>query len=328
MPELPEVETMARDLAPLIEGTEITGVWWDWEPVIRHPVPARLAADVAGRRILRVGRRAKWLVLDLSDDAVFVIQVKMTGQLFVVPQGMTHDQHVHLRLDLGPGPVIGGGTTDGPRWLLFRDVRKFGRVGLYRRDADGAILGADDVGRLFGEHGPEPLDPAFTLRAFRQRLRRRRGRLKSTLLDQSFLAGIGNIYADEALWRARLHPLRSVQTLNRDQERRLYVAIVGVLREAIERRGSSVDDYTAPNGDGQMQEHLDVYQRTGRPCHRCGRPVRRLALNQRGTHFCSWCQRLPATDRSGRNARLASGATRTARAGRNWSDLGGPEGVD
>ncbi len=324
MPELPEVETMARDLAPLIEGAVITGAWWDWDPVIRHPAPEAFAAGIAGRQVLRVGRRAKWLVLDLSDDAVMAIQVKMTGQLFVVPQGMPHDQHVHLRLDLDAGPVIGGGTAAGSRWLLFRDVRKFGRVGLYRRDAQGAVVDADD-GELFGDHGPEPLDPEFTLRAFRGRLRRRRGRLKSTLLDQSFMAGVGNIYADESLWRARLHPLRSAETLNTEQERRLYDAIVGVLGEAIERRGSSVDDYTAPNGDGEMQEHLDVYQRTGQPCHRCGRPIRRLTLNQRGTHFCSWCQRLPLADRTASNAALVRSSRRSARRGRNWSELGGPE---
>jgi formamidopyrimidine-DNA glycosylase len=324
MPELPEVETMARDLAPLIVGATIDGAWWDWEPVIRDPSPSEFERRISGRRVCGVGRRAKWIVIDLDDDAVLVIQVKMTGQLFVLPAGTVHDKHVHLRLVLDGGPVAGGAAHDGPRWLLFRDVRKFGRVGLYRRDGDGTILGPDDEGELFGEHGPEPLDDDFTLRVFRERLRRRRGRLKSTLLDQSFIAGVGNIYADESLWRARLHPLRSADTLNTDQERRLYAAIRGVLGEAVARRGSSVDDYTAPEGDGEMQEHLDVYQRTGLPCHRCGRPIRRFELAARGTHFCSWCQRLPAADRTGTNASLAAGARRSARRGRNWSELGGP----
>jgi formamidopyrimidine-DNA glycosylase len=197
-------------------------------------------------------------------------------------------------------------------------------VGLYRRSDAGDILGAGDEGALFGMHGPEPLDEAFTLTRFRERLRPRRGRLKSTLVDQAFLAGVGNIYADEALWRARLHPLRSVQTLRRPDERRLYEAVRGVLGEAVQRRGSSVDDYTAPDGDGEMQEHLDVYQRTGLPCHRCGRPIRRLVLAQRGTHFCSWCQRLPGVDRRGTNASLAASARRVGRRGRNWTELGGP----
>ncbi len=328
MPELPEVETMARDLAPLIVGATILGAWWDWDQVIRYPTPERFARLITGRRVTAVGRRAKWLVIDLSDDLVLPIQVKMTGQLFVLPEGTVHDKHVHLRLTLGPGPVISGGHHPGRRWLLFRDVRKFGRVGLYRRDVDGVILGADESGGLFSEHGPEPLDDAFTVAAFRARLRRRRGRLKSALLDQTFIAGIGNIYADESLWRARLHPLRSLDTLSVEQERRLYLAIRGVLSEAVQRRGSSVDDYTAPEGDGEMQEHLDVYQRTGQPCHRCGRPIRRLVLAQRGTHFCSWCQRLPGRDRHGTTGTLAASATRSGRRGRNWSELGGPGLVD
>jgi formamidopyrimidine-DNA glycosylase len=324
MPELPEVETMARDLAPLVDGATITGAWWDWAPVIRHPAPAAFERAIMGRRVLRVGRRAKWLVLDLSEDAVLAIQVKMTGQLFVLPEGTAHDKHVHLRLTLDPGPVAGGRMHPQPRWLLFRDVRKFGRVGLYRRAPDGTILGAHDQGELFGDHGPEPLAGDFTLRAFRERLRRRRGRLKTTLLDQSFIAGVGNIYADESLWRSRLHPLRGAGSLNRDQERRLYLALREVMAEAIARRGSSVDDYTAPEGGGEMQEHLDVYQRTGQPCHRCGRPIVRFELNARGTHLCSWCQRLPAADRTPSNQALVRRARRSARRGRNWSELGGP----
>jgi formamidopyrimidine-DNA glycosylase len=328
MPELPEVETMARDLAPLLEGATIDGAWWDWEPVIRHPEPAAFARAIRGRRVERVGRRAKWLVLDLSGSLALAVQVKMTGQLFVLPEGTTHDKHVHLRLTLDAGPVAGGGRVEGPRWLLFRDVRKFGRVGLYRRAVDGTILGEGDEGQLFGEHGPEPLAHDFTVRAFRERLRRRHGRLKTTLLDQSFIAGVGNIYADESLWRSRLHPLRAADSLNTDQERRLYQAIRGVMGEAIERRGSSVDDYTAPEGDGEMQEHLDVYQRTGLPCHRCGRSIRRFELNARGTHFCSWCQRLPGPDRTASNLRLVRSSRRWARRGRNWSELGGPEAAE
>jgi len=324
MPELPEVETMARDLAPLIVGAEIHGTWSDWEPVIRLLGPGAYARGVHGRRTERVWRRAKWLVLDLSGSMALAVQVKMTGQLFVLPEGTPHDRHVHLRLTLDGGPVAGGGSVDGLRWLLFRDVRKFGRVGLYRRDADGTVLGEGDQGELFGAHGPEPLADDFTVRAFRERLRRRRGRLKSTLLDQSFISGVGNIYADESLWRSRLHPLRAGHSLNTDQERRLYEAIRGVMGEAIERRGSSIDDYTAPEGDGEMQEHLDVYQRTGLPCRRCGRPVRRFELNARGTHFCSWCQRLPLADRTRANAALVRSSRHSARRGRNWSELGGP----
>ncbi|MBA3779289.1 MAG: bifunctional DNA-formamidopyrimidine glycosylase/DNA-(apurinic or apyrimidinic site) lyase [Chloroflexi bacterium] len=302
MPELPEVETIARELRPLVVDATITGAWWDWERVIRHPPPEAFAEAVVGRSILDVGRRAKWLVLDLTGGAVLAIQVKMTGQLSVPLAEEARDKHVHFLLQLADG-----------RELRLRDVRKFGRVGVYRRDEAGSILGADEARELFVEHGPEPLGDDLTLAAFRLLLRARRGRLKPLLLDQSLLAGIGNIYADEALWRARLHPLRRVTSLRRPDERALYRAIRGVLTEAVERRGSSIDDYTAPEGDGEMQEHLDAYGRTGLPCPRCGRPMRRIVLGARSTHFCSWCQRLPADDRDAGALALIRAANRPRR---------------
>ena len=297
MPELPEVETIARELAPRVVGRSITGFHTDWPRAIRHPSPEAFAAAVAGREVLEVARRAKWLVLTLSGALVLAIQVKMTGQLYVVPPESKGDKHVHHVFHLSDGLE-----------LRIRDVRKFGRLGLYRRDDAGRVLGADDAAELFVGHGPEPLDDDFTVRAFRQRSRRRTGRLKPLLLDQSFVAGIGNIYADEALWRARLHPLRAASSLRPDDERRLYQAIRAVLTEAIERRGSSIDDYVSLEGEGGMQHHLNVYQRTGKPCPRCGRPTRRIVLGARGTHFCSWCQRLPAVQRTPAVRRLLADA--------------------
>jgi formamidopyrimidine-DNA glycosylase len=300
MPELPEVETMARELAPRVVGRTITSFRTDWPRAIRHPAPDAFEDGVIGREILDVSRRAKWLVLSLTGDEAMIIQVKMTGQLFVLPPEDAGDRHVHHVF----------GLSDGME-LRIRDTRKFGRLGLYRRDEAGRLLGADEAAELFAGHGPEPLDPEFTLRRFRQRIRRRSGRLKPLLLDQAFLAGVGNIYADEALWRARLHPLRSAASLRPDDERRLYHAIRDVLALAIERRGSSIDDYTSLEGDGSMQEELNVYQRTGDPCPRCGRPTRRIVLGARGTHFCSWCQRLPAAQRTPANRRLLSPGRRT-----------------
>jgi formamidopyrimidine-DNA glycosylase len=317
MPELPEVETIARELRPLVVGGVISDVWFDWPRVVKHPAPESFREGMRGREILDVTRRAKWLVIALSGDGVLALQVKMTGQLFVVPAGTEHDRHVHLRFEL----------VDG-RWLLLRDVRKFARVGLYRRDDAGRVLGADEADDLFADHGPEPLDDAFTLRAFRQLLRRRKGRLKPLLLDQGFVAGVGNIYADEALWRARLHPLRSAASLRPHDERRLYHAMRSVLNEAIERRGSTIDDYLSLEGEGGMQHYLNVYQRTGLPCPRCDRPTRRIVLGARGTHFCSWCQRLPAVQRSPQVRRLLAGtASLPARRGRNWSELATGDGA-
>jgi formamidopyrimidine-DNA glycosylase len=311
MPELPEVETVARDLRPRIVGATIVGARCSWARTLRTDAPEAFADAVAGRRIVAVGRRAKLIVVELSGDAALTIHLKMTGQLFVVPADAPEDPYVRLVLELADG-----------RELRFRDIRKFGRVGLYERDPISGELTTEVGGvAVFASLGPEPLDQTFALRDFRRLLRRRGGRLKPLLLDQSFLAGIGNIYADEALWTARLHPLRTVGTLRPPDERRLYTAVRSILAEAIERRGSSIDDYTAPDGDGSMQERLQVYQRTGEPCPRCSRSVKRIVIGARSTHFCSWCQRLPSVDRKGAATILRTMTGGPRRAGRRWTEL-------
>jgi formamidopyrimidine-DNA glycosylase len=316
MPELPEVETVARDLRPRLVGATIVGARTNWVRTLRSQDPVAFETGVAGREILAVGRRAKQLVVDLSGDAALTIHLKMTGQLFVVPAGTMEDPYTRLVLELGDG-----------REVHFRDIRKFGKIGLYGRDpASGELV--EDVGgaAVFAAIGPEPLAESFTLRDFRLRIRRRKGRLKPLLVDQSFLAGVGNIYADEALWRARLHPLRTASSLRPRDERRLYTAIREVLSEAVERRGSSIDDYTAPDGDGSMQERLDVYQRTGEPCPRCGHPVKRIVIGARSTHFCSWCQRLSAADRKHSSVVLRTLTGGRVRGGGRWTQLAAGEG--
>jgi formamidopyrimidine-DNA glycosylase len=316
MPELPEVETVARDLRPRLVGAMIVGARCSWARTLRTHDPLAFGDAVAGRTVLAVGRRAKQVVVDLSGDAALTIHLKMTGQLFVVPATTPDDPYVRLVLELADG-----------RELRFRDIRKFGKVGLYGRDpVTGDLVTEVGGAAVFGRIGPEPLADAFTVRQFRDRLRRRSGRLKSLLLDQSFLAGVGNIYADESLWRSRLHPLRTAGRLRVADERHLYEAIRSVLFEAVERRGSSIDDYTAPDGDGSMQERLDVYQRTGEPCHRCGRPVKRIVVGARSTHLCTWCQRLPAADRKAARAILRTMTGGDVRRGRRWTELPAGEG--
>ena len=270
---------------------------------LRDEDPAGFVTGVTGRRIEGVGRRGKNVLIDLDGGAFLTVHLKMTGQLFVVPAGLPVDPYERAALVLDDG-----------REIRFRDVRKFGRIGLYVADDDP-----------FDDLGPEPLDPRFTLRAWRARLRGRRARLKPLLVDQSFVVGIGNIYADEALWRSRLHPLRSAASLRPAEERALYRNVREILGEAVERRGSSIDDYTAPDGDGEMQERLDVYQRTGQPCPRCGRPIRRIVIGIRATHFCSFCQRLPAAQRPAAARLLATMTPRPGRAasGRRGRPVGG-----
>jgi formamidopyrimidine-DNA glycosylase len=316
MPELPEVETVARDLRRRLlpedggAGPRITGARIAWTRTLRDEDVARFVREVTGRRIEGVGRRGKQVLIDLGGGAFLTIHLKMTGQLFVVPAGLPVDPYERAAI------ILDNGTE-----LRFRDIRKFGRIGLY---------GADDD--PFDGVGPEPLDPRFTLREWRRRLRGRRARLKPLLVDQAFVAGIGNIYADEALWRSRLHPLRSAASLRPKDERVLYRSVVDILSEAVERRGSSIDDYTAPDGDGEMQERLDVYQRTGQPCRRCGRPIRRIVIGIRATHFCSFCQRLPGRERPAAAALLATmtprpGRSAGGRRGRRWVELDGEGAV-
>jgi formamidopyrimidine-DNA glycosylase len=312
MPELPEVETVARDLRRHLlpegggPGPVVASARVGWPGTLRDGDPEAFEAGVTGRRIEAVGRRGKLLILDLDGGAFLTIHLKMTGQLFVVSADVPVDPYERLALLLDDG-----------REIRFRDIRKFGRVGLY---------GADD--HPFDGIGPEPLDSRFTLREFRARIRGRRARLKPLLVDQGFVAGVGNIYADEALWRSKLHPLRSAASLRPHDERALYRNVLEILSVAVDRRGSSIDDYTAPDGDGEMQEHLDVYQRTGQPCRRCGRPVRRIVIGIRATHFCSFCQRLPAGERPAAAKLLATmtprpGRVESRRRGRRWVDLDG-----
>ena len=290
MPELPEVETVVRDLRPHLVGATITGARSSWARTLRTHDGEAFAAAIAGRRVEAVGRRAKQIVVDLSDDAALTIHLKMTGQLFVVPAGAEEDAYVRLVLELADG-----------RELRFRDIRKFGKIGLYGRDpVTGELVTEVGGAALFAQIGPEPLDPAFTLRDFRRRIRRRSGpaqaaaprpvvhrRGREHLCRRGALA----LTPAPASDRARRCARRTSGTCSRPSGRSWPRPSSGA--------GSSIDDYTAPDGDGSMQEHLNVYQRTGEPCPRCGRPVKRIVIGARSTHFCSWCQRLPARDRAG-----------------------------
>ncbi|MEP6468878.1 MAG: bifunctional DNA-formamidopyrimidine glycosylase/DNA-(apurinic or apyrimidinic site) lyase [Chloroflexota bacterium] len=294
MPELPEVETVARDLQRLVAGAQITDAQVRWERTIRHPQPAeQFVAEVRGAQIDRVGRRAKSVLIYLADGRVMTVALRMTGALIVASPGSPDDPYARVIFSLADG-----------RELRYRDVRKFGRIGLWeggglrrRRSPKGRRRVADvrapyRVGDVFGRHGPEPLATTFSAARLAERLHGRSARLKTLLLDQSFVAGVGNIYADEALWRARLHPLRAADTLNELEIARLHRALRAVLRQGIDNRGASFADYVGADGEpGANAERLAVYRRTGEPCLRCGTTIERLVIGQRSTHFCPHCQR-------------------------------------
>ncbi|HVO71144.1 MAG TPA: bifunctional DNA-formamidopyrimidine glycosylase/DNA-(apurinic or apyrimidinic site) lyase [Aggregatilineaceae bacterium] len=270
MPELPEVETVVRGLRAPLAGRTITAMTCDWPGSLATPDGPLFAALVAGQPVRSVDRRGKYILIRLDPDTL-IIHLKMTGRLYVVPDAAQDhaDRWVHVTFQL-----------DNAYQLRFSDARKFGRVALVR-----------DPAEVLGDLGPEPLDDAFTLDAFRERIARRAGQLKPLLLNQTFLAGMGNIYVDEALWTSRLHPLSRADTLSGDDVTRLYAAIRQVLSEGIVREGASVNWYRKPDGTkGSAQYTLSVYGRAGQPCRRCRHPIERIVVGQRGTHFCPACQ--------------------------------------
>ncbi len=271
MPELPEVETVVRGLREPLLGRTFTSAWLDWPRCLVTPAPEAFRTALPGQTVRRMERRGKYILIGL-DAATLIVHLKMTGRLYVALAGAEHeaDRWVHFRFGLDDG-----------RELRFSDARKFGRVYL-----------VPDPAEIVGALGPEPLAEEFDLAAFQARLAGRGGQLKPLLLNQGFVAGIGNIYADEALHRARLHPLRAASSLSSDEQRRLYEGIRAALADGIHRQGASIQWYRQPDGTpGSAQDHFAVYGRTGEPCLHCGTPVERIVVGQRATHYCPACQR-------------------------------------
>jgi formamidopyrimidine-DNA glycosylase len=269
MPELPEVETIVRQLRPALTGRTLLGAEVRWARTVARPAARRLGSELAGRRITAVRRRGKFWILDLDDGRALVGHLRMTGRLHVGPAPDESHARVIFALDRGER-------------LVFSDVRKFGRLALVERleQATGAL-------------GPEPLDVQGDW--LHAALRSRRRRLKPLLLDQAFLAGLGNIYVDESLHRARLHPLRSSASVTAAQAAALAAAIRETLARAIDADGSSFDTfYRTPEGrPGAFQDQFAVYGRGGEACRACGARIRRLVVGQRGTHVCPRCQPAP-----------------------------------
>lgn len=270
MPELPEVETFVRALRAPLVGRTITGARNDWPRHIAVPPRDEFHRRVTGRRIESVDRRGKYLVFTLSDDETLIIHLKMSGHLSVVPAHAPPDRYAHTVFELDDG-----------RELRFRDTRKFGRVYLVH-----------DPAAVLGPLGPEPLEGDFTPGQLSARLAGRKRVLKPLLLDQTFIAGIGNIYADEALFHARLLPTRRSDTLTGEETAALHAAIQMVLALGIDREGASISTYVKADGEmGDMQNAVAVFRRTGQSCYTCGGPIARIVLGGRSTHFCPNCQR-------------------------------------
>ena len=273
MPELPEVETIVRGLQPGLQGRVILSAQVYWSRTIATLSVQDFQHRVVGRRILAVNRRGKYIVLQLSDGDWLLIHLKMTGHLQVVSREKDASPHKHLRVVF---------HLDDNHRLWFRDTRKFGRIYL-----------TDDLDAMLGHLGPEPLDDDFTPEVFASLLRNRRGRIKSLLLNQQFIVGLGNIYSDEALFEARLHPQRTADSLNRAESDALHRSIKKVLCQGIENKGTTLNDRSyrdAKGKEGNNQMFLRVYGRGDQPCLRCGVAVQRIVLGGRSTHFCPHCQ--------------------------------------
>jgi formamidopyrimidine-DNA glycosylase len=270
MPELPEVETISQALrlggrdGPSIVGRRILDARLFWERTLASPSPPAFRARIAGQVIEDVGRRGKFLLISLSLDKL-LIHLRMSGDLWVEPADAPLAPHCRLVLDL-----------EGGLRLAFHDPRKFGRVWL-----------VSDSQTVLAPLGPEPLSPEFTAQELYRRLQSRHRQLKPLLLDQTFIAGLGNIYVDEALHLAGLHPLALSDQLDFAQAGRLWDSIRRVLKEAISRNGASID-WVYRGGD--FQHHFHVYGRAGEACLNCGTPILRLVVGQRGTHICPRCQ--------------------------------------
>ncbi len=276
MPELPEVQTIVNDLnaADLI-GPIISEASVFWPRSIAQPSPTSFCRRIKGKQFTAIGRRGKYLVFDLTDGYTLLLHLRMSGRLHLVTAETPRVKHEHVILSFDDG-----------RQLRFHDPRKFGRLNLIK-----------DPAKILNRLGPEPLAPGFTTRIVGMLVRNRKRMLKPLLLDQTVIAGLGNIYVDEALWEARLHPCRLAATLSKAEIRALRLAIPRVLKRGLKNLGTSLGSgetnfYSVASRRGRNKDQLNVFRRTDLPCPRCQTGIERIIVGQRSTHICPKCQRL------------------------------------
>jgi formamidopyrimidine-DNA glycosylase len=276
VPELPEVETVRRRLAPVLEGRRFERVEIT-DPRLTRPLdPLEVAPELEGERVQTVGRRGKYLILRFESGRALLIHLRMTGSLLHLASEalgeVADDPHRHAVVTLDDGSE-----------LAYRDVRRFGTW---------LLLEPSEVdGYLDARVGREPLEDAYKAKHLAERLATRRAPIKAALLDQRTVAGVGNIYADEALWRARVHPLTPANELTPDEVKAVHKGVRGSLQAGVRGQGSTLRDYRLPDGSsGRAQERFKVYGRAGRPCERCGTPIDRIRAAGRGTWYCPTCQ--------------------------------------
>ena len=275
MPELPEVETVRRTLEMLASGKEIKQVSVFWPKMIKRPGEAEQFIDaLIGQHFREIGRRGKFLIL-YTDQYALVSHLRMEGKYGLFDAADPVDKHTHVIFHFADGTE-----------LRYKDVRKFGTMHLYEKGKEFETQPLADL-------GPEPFSDEFSVEWLSEKLKKTNRKIKPALLDQKILVGLGNIYVDEALFRANIHPERIANTLSKDEETILFREIVSTLSEAVEKGGSTIRSYINTQGQiGMFQLQLNVYGRKNEPCKICGTPLQKTVVGGRGTHFCPSCQKL------------------------------------
>jgi formamidopyrimidine-DNA glycosylase len=292
VPELPEVETVRRRLAPVLEGrvferVEIT------DPRLTRPLdPLEVAGELEGERVAVVDRRGKYLIVRFESGRALLVHLRMTGSFLHSANGLADDAHRRAVVRLDDGSDV-----------AYRDVRRFGTW---------LLLEPEEVEAYVDERvGREPLAEAYRAKHLAEKLHGRRAPIKAAILDQRTVAGVGNIYADEALWRARIHPLTPAAALGPEEVKALYRGVRESLRAGIRRQGSTLRDYRLPNGEeGGAQHEFKVYGRGGEPCERCGTPIDKIRVAGRGTWYCPTCQRRPVAQAASSSSRRPARSSR------------------
>ena len=275
MPELPEVQTVVNDLkAAHIEGAVIKDAKVFWSRTISEPSSKTFCYRIRGKKIKAIRRRGKFIVFDFKNGDNMLMHLRMSGRLHLVAQDLPRQKHEHVIITFKDG-----------KQLRFHDTRKFGRIYL-----------TSDAGKILDRLGPEPLEAGFTLKHFARRLGSRKRLLKPLLLDQNFIAGLGNIYVDEALWEAKTHPCRIAASLSKAEIRALHRAIPRVLKRGLKNLGTSLGTgktnfYSIAKHQGRNRDELNVFRRTDLPCPRCQTKIQKIVVGQRSTHICPNCQK-------------------------------------
>lgn len=295
MPELPEVETIVRDLnqfQPFLIGAVFFDVWTDFPKIVKKPKDfEKFRKEIKEKKIEKIWRRGKNIIFDLSENKSLLVHQKLTGHLLLGKWEFKNGKWQSK---------ISGPLTDDPMnkflhlvfflnngWMLaLSDLRKFAKVELWKSDE---LLNSKEFTSL----GPEPLEKDFTFEKFKKIFKKKKGKIKQALMDQTVIAGIGNIYSDEILWEAKVHPLKQVQQLNEEELKTIYQVMKRILKKAIELKGESFSDYRRPSGGkGEFDKARKVYRREGEKCYRCGSIIKKIKIGGRPAHFCPACQKL------------------------------------